>query len=686
MMKFKQLLILLAVLMLVALNSQPSQATQFATAVSQLVYMARPTNAPVPLPEDGLTIVAYTHGDQANGRSQSALIAIANANALAELSTANLAYQTLETIPPNATYYLVTQMPDQPAPTWGAATVLLAESDWWLIRAAEATAVQLAEQGLALQRITFDPKPDLWQTAVTTPSAPTVIEPDPIIENMINQITSSNLARFVGNLSGETSVIVGGSPYTIVSRHTYSGTPIQKATQYVGEYFTAHGLAVEYHQWSGSTYPNVIAEIPGQVNPDEIYILSAHLDNMPIGPIARGADDNASGVVAAMLAANLFSDYDWGCTIRFGIWTGEEQGLNGSAAYALRAFNRGEEIAGVLNLDMIAWNTTDSSPDIDLHSSNSVPGSYAIAQTFVDVIDAYNLDLIPTISPNGSGASDHASFWNYGYPAIMAIEDFSDFNPYYHTVNDRLSILNLDYFTEFTRANIATFAHLSGCLLSEQVGAIDGYITAVPGGDPIANASVLLQAPGQDDITAVTDPTGYYTQTLPANTYTVTVSATGYQPAVVTGVVVTSAATTTLNLALDGACEPVTAVTLTPFPAPPFYAGDAITVTLTVLPEAAPFTYTLALNETPIATGHSAGPPVSHPLLFPTVGDYNLTATAWNCDPATAVADALDFTILPATDRFRIYLPVVSLDSPTTALRPGDITLAFEGQLTLLLH
>jgi subtilisin-like proprotein convertase family protein len=54
-----------------------------------------------------------------------------------------------------------------------------------------------------------------------------------------------------------------------------------------------------------------------------------------------------------------------------------------------------------------------------------------------------------------SGGSDHQSFWNRGYKAILAIESTSDFNPYYHTVNDNFSHVNVPYFVAQTRAAIA---------------------------------------------------------------------------------------------------------------------------------------------------------------------------------------------------------------------------------------
>ncbi|MBK8988055.1 MAG: M20/M25/M40 family metallo-hydrolase [Chloroflexi bacterium] len=521
----------------------PAQATT-AAAERVLAYAPLPAEQAA-LPE---TVTIYAH---VNGRSGPALILGADPEALA---TSGLQAQILESIPARATYYLAYPRPNQKEAEldWTAVDqVLLREAEWRLVRATPEAAESLAAQGIQLQQVTFDPKPLPGATAVLR--APAVVEPDPIIQSMVASVNSSTVYQYDGDLSGEWPVTIGGSPYTLVSRHTNSGTPIQKATQFVGEHFTDLGLAVEYHQWGGATYPNVIGQITGLTDPDTIYILSAHLDDMPSGPLAPGADDNASGVVAAMIAADILSQYQWGCTVRFGLWTGEEQGLNGSAAYAQRAFNSGENIAGVLNLDMIAWNTPNSSRDIDLHASSSLPATLAQAQLFVDVINAYGFDLIPTITPNGSGASDHASFWQYGYPAILGIEDFGDFNPYYHSVSDRLSTLDMSYFTEFVRASLATFVHMTGCLVYDGVGAVDGHVTAQGSGDPIAAANIALQSPAGQTFAAASDASGYYTRTLLADTYTMTVQAYGYLPVTIPDVTIVTNTVTTQDVVLTAA-------------------------------------------------------------------------------------------------------------------------------------
>ena len=283
---------------------------------------------------------------------------------------------------------------------------------------------------------------------------------------MIDQVTQAQVYQYVRELVGELPVWVDGEMYTITTRYTYSGIPIQKTTGYVGQRMQNLGLHVEYQTWGDTTYPNVIGEIPGLTNPHDIFIIGAHIDDAKNTP---GADDNASGSVATMLAANILSQYQWGCTLRFAFWTGEEQGMEGSEAYALQAVNDNENIIAYLNLDKIAWNTIGSNPDISLFYEPSIPSSLPLAQLFAEVVSAYNLDLIPTIA-TGNYASDHSSFWQYGFNSIMAIQDklTGDTNPYSHTPGDTVTHTDPIYFTNFVKASIATFAHMSNCLVSNE--------------------------------------------------------------------------------------------------------------------------------------------------------------------------------------------------------------------------
>jgi hypothetical protein len=292
--------------------------------------------------------------------------------------------------------------------------------------------------------------------------------PDPMIQNMIDQVDSNTIRQYTGDLSGEWPVQIDGQEYTIRTRYTYSSEPIRKATKYVGDHFVDLGLEVDYHTWEGQDYPNVVGQLTGQTDPEDIFMITGHLDSIPSGSVAPGADDNASGSTATLVAADILSQFEWGCTLRFAVWTGEEQGLLGSDAYAARARTHGENILGVLNLDMIAYNS-DTQPTVNLFANSSVPGSTEISILFQDVVQVYDINLDPELYVDNSlgNRSDNKSFWDEGYPAILAIEDYyGDFNPYYHSTSDTLANIDLSYYTQFVKASVGTFAHMAGCLIA----------------------------------------------------------------------------------------------------------------------------------------------------------------------------------------------------------------------------
>ena len=282
---------------------------------------------------------------------------------------------------------------------------------------------------------------------------------------MIDQVQADTAYDYIGDLSGEWSVTINGSPYKILTRYSYAEIPIKKATRFAYEHFTGLGLYSYYDHYylGGNERRSVIAEQPGLVDPDCIVLLVGHLDSISQAPynIAPGADDNASGSAGVLIAADILHNYNFGCTIRYILFTGEEQGYYGSEAYAADMYAAGENITAVVNLDMLGYNS-DSCPVIELHTRPSNAGDLAIANLFVDVIAAYNINLTPQIVADGLSWSDHSPFWDYGYSAILSMEDFSDFTPYYHSTNDKLNTIDPYYLADFIKAALGTTAHLAG--------------------------------------------------------------------------------------------------------------------------------------------------------------------------------------------------------------------------------
>ncbi len=316
------------------------------------------------------------------------------------------------------------------------------------------------------------------------------------VTEMLGQVTEATFRSYISGLSGASAVTVSGSPYTFLTRNTESGTPIQKATQYVYEQLAAMpGMTASLHSWSSGGYSgrNVVGELRGADKPDEIVIFLAHLDSINeaalTAAVAPGADDDASGCSALLTAAGIMSGRSFQRTIRFVFATGEEQGLLGSAAYAGSV--RSQNIVGVVNLDMIAFNTPGTAPTQRLKIRTSQNSGYAadlaIANTFKSVVSAYGLggSLQVVISADGEPDSDQASFWDEGIPAIWVIEDdINDFDDlYYHTKNDTLQTLDTAYGTAQVKASLGTVAHLAGLSgAAPTTTSVAGTTTTVPSG------------------------------------------------------------------------------------------------------------------------------------------------------------------------------------------------------------
>jgi photosystem II stability/assembly factor-like uncharacterized protein len=227
---------------------------------------------------------------------------------------------------------------------------------------------------------------------------------------------------------------------------------------------TTNGGQSWFSQYDNLEYPhllNVVGTIDGLCYPGRQFLITGHYDDISEDPFnwAPGADDNASGVVCLLAASSILKDYTLANTVKFVAFSGEEQGLLGSAAYAEEAYNRGDTILGVLNCDMIAY---DSNNDRVMEVHSGLPTeNQALADIFIDAVWDYGLNLVPEkITDGASHSSDHASFWRYGFPAILGHEDYSDRNPYMHSTQDRVSVFDSAYYVDFVKAAVASISIL----------------------------------------------------------------------------------------------------------------------------------------------------------------------------------------------------------------------------------
>lgn len=284
-----------------------------------------------------------------------------------------------------------------------------------------------------------------------------VESPEQIAETLVKETNLDSLTLAVQQISGEVTVTINGTATTISSRHKdYPGNEL--AAEYIAQRLARYGLQVADSRF-GKAGRSVYATQLGARYPDESYIICAHYDCQPSRATAPGADDNASGTAAVLEVARLLSEYETDYTVIYALWDEEEQGLIGSRHYASQASAANATILGVINLDMIGWDS-DNNGNVVI-DFNDMPASIQLAEHAVDAIERFDLGLNP-LTTISVGRSDHVSFWNNGYAAIMIIEHFgADFNLYYHTAEDKLAYLNLPYFHKCARLAMATLAGLA---------------------------------------------------------------------------------------------------------------------------------------------------------------------------------------------------------------------------------
>ena len=295
------------------------------------------------------------------------------------------------------------------------------------------------------------------------------------IGQIIAETNLDSLVKTVRILTGEDSTYVNGTKILIKTRSNYySEDGNALASDYIKGRLLKYDLKVE-DQVFDYTGRNILATQTGTGNPDSIYIICAHYDAVDF----YCADDDASGVAAVIEAARILSDHCFDYTILYALWDNEEDGGIGSDYYAQIAYSEGYTIAGVLNIEMIGY---DSNSDMKFEiNTNNIPASLAVKDELLSTINNYSLSLIPVVVNPGNPMSDHSSFWNYEFGAVVFSELFfeGDGNPYYHSEEDRISKFNLQYFKELTKLGVGTIASLAN--LNPSCQTVTKTLSVAPG-------------------------------------------------------------------------------------------------------------------------------------------------------------------------------------------------------------
>ncbi len=252
---------------------------------------------------------------------------------------------------------------------------------------------------------------------------------------------------------------------TIGERNMYRPAALDASADYIRSSLEQMGYEVREHAFLADTQTvrNLEAEIAGSGKENGIVLVGAHYDSVIGSP---GANDNASGVSALLELARTAREKPAPLTRRFVAFVNEEPPFYlgssmGSRVYSRQAREKGERIVAMLSLETIGYFS-------DQPGSQSYPfpinffypktgnfigfvGNLASRGLVHSAIRAFRARAsipsegiaAPSFIP-GIGWSDHWSFWQEGYPAIMVTDTAPYRYPHYHAAGDTPDQLDYD--------------------------------------------------------------------------------------------------------------------------------------------------------------------------------------------------------------------------------------------------
>ncbi|MBL8991332.1 MAG: M20/M25/M40 family metallo-hydrolase [Phycisphaerae bacterium] len=224
---------------------------------------------------------------------------------------------------------------------------------------------------------------------------------------------------------------------------------------------------------------NTIAEIRGTEKPDEVVIISAHMDSWD-GPGSQGTTDNGTGTSVTLEAARLLiaAGAKPKRTIRFIHWTGEEQGLLGARAYVEKHADAMAKVSACF-VDDGGTNSQGGLPCIESMKDMLAAATAPVNGVFTDSASGKPLTCnvrVVARMPRG-GSSDHAAFNAVGVPGFFWDEvGRADYGYGWHTQNDKYELGIPEYLMQ-SATNSAVVAYRLACaetLLPREPKATEG--------------------------------------------------------------------------------------------------------------------------------------------------------------------------------------------------------------------
>ncbi len=298
-----------------------------------------------------------------------------------------------------------------------------------------------------------------------SPDTPAASTADGETESMMtdNERLEDALRRHAAALSVE-----------IGDRTPFQPEKLARAADYIRGVFEQTGLEVteQAYDYHDVRVANLIAEPAGAATTAPYYLIGAHYETVPGTP---GADDTASGVAVLLELARRIAARTPPVPLRFAAFTLEEPPAHatrfqGSRVFVKELADSGGRVLGAIILEMVGFTAPKQAYPVFLHWAG-----YPKEGNFIGVVGNWRsrrfgravlrglrknprLPVESLFVPlNGwvlpdTRLSDHASFWDRGWPALMITDTAFFRNPNYHTSHDTFGTLDFAFMAELVRS------------------------------------------------------------------------------------------------------------------------------------------------------------------------------------------------------------------------------------------
>ena len=236
----------------------------------------------------------------------------------------------------------------------------------------------------------------------------------------------------------------------------YTQLDRKKARAYIAHTLTDLGYIPTFHAYGNGV--NILVDIVGTAPEQPAVLIGAHYDTVHNSP---GADDNASGVAAALEIARRLKDNRAERSVIVVFFDGEERGMEGSRAFASGP-GKARRLHGAIILEMLGYacktrgcqRVSEGLPNqlVPKHGEFlAVIGDLSGPEFLLPWVAAeqptpLDVVILPVLAHGwplpDSRRSDHASFWAHGLNAVMVTDTANFRNPHYHETSDKPATLS----------------------------------------------------------------------------------------------------------------------------------------------------------------------------------------------------------------------------------------------------